>query len=341
MWRHARRCRFGNVLLVMVAFAITPAQLLSADVDEFSAGRLLEGATILRTGNGTTLTRTNFPWQAPANLSHPALVFTFGFSTSEQISPGKFFDSLTIVVSNEEQSFVAPALTIDVFGITSAPGNPDGAQFRPHDIEAESLAFPNMVPALQDERAFLVLVSLPPALAGQSGTLSVTFFDNRDSEPSAAFISHRSVVPGPGTFLLLESSAAAAGPYAAEGGLVVRHARRCLVLPRPGAHRFYQMISIAPTRLTSIRAEAGDWVLHYTDDGNTTVGRPTLLSSAQAAGPYAVETAVIWNELERTMRLPQESFVRFFRVNCEVPLTIRNIRREDRQLIIRYEDPIP
>lgn len=302
--------------------------------DNFSGTNLLAGAVFLQTGSGSTLVRTNLSWMAPTNLSHPALVFTFGFASDEIFAPGEFFDSFSISLRNADRSFVAPVLTADMLGVALAPSNPDGAQFGENDVEPEALPFPPLGSTFRFQQAFLVLVVLPPALAGRSGTLGVSLFDNLDSEHSIGFISHLSVVPGPGTLMSVESSASVTGPYAREDEVFVRHARRCLALPRPGAHRFYRLRGASESRITLMSADGSNWLFHYT--GAEDAVPPALESSAQVAGPYAMESGVLADHLTHVLQVPKEGVARFFRLRCEIPLTLLSLRMEPNQMIISY-----
>src|SRR5687768_10173359 len=162
-----RNFSFRALAFAFAALWLAPV-LSAADFDD--PGRLLAGAAVLRTGSGSALIRTNLPWAANSNLTHPALVFAVGFGSDEAFVPGELFDSLTLTVRNQDRTFVAPALTADLFGLTLAPANPDGAQFREQDVKPEGLAFPPFEAPFHRQEAFLVLVVLPPALAGQSGT---------------------------------------------------------------------------------------------------------------------------------------------------------------------------
>jgi len=324
--------RQGISALVAAGVATLPA--FSVGADDFSGTNLLAGAVFLQTGGSASVLRTNLPWIAPANLSHPALVFSVGFASDEVFAPGEFFDSFTISVRNAEQTFIAPALTADLLGVNPAPANPDGAQFSEDDVQPEPLSFPPLGSSFRFQQALLVLVALPPAFAGQSGTVGVSLFDNQNHQHSVGFINHIAVVPGPGSLMVVESSASASGPYAAEGQVRVRHARRCISLPRPGAHRFYRLHGSSESRITLMRADGNDWLFNYTGAEGSV---PELLSSAQAVGPYAVESGVIANTDTHALRVRREGAARFFRLRCEIPLTIRHSGMEAGQTVIAYE----
>ena len=308
------------------------------ELDEFAGTNLLQGAVLLQTGSGSTLTRSNLSWSASTNLSHPALVFAFGFASDETFAPAEFLDSFSVTLRDEARSFVAPVLTADVWGSTVAPANPDGAQFDERDLQLELLPLPPLFAAFRSQQAFLVLVVLPPTLIGQRGTLGLSLFDNLNTNRSLGFISHISVVPGPGTFMVVESSASVEGPYAPEPGILVRHARRCLTLPRPGAHRFYRLRSRAQSQFIRMRPEQESWAFDYT--GGVVGTPPVLESSAQIAGPYAVENGVTAPTAFR-LRVRQDGFSRFFRIRSDIPFTIRSLNLQSQQVSIRYEEPHP
>ena len=294
---------------------------------------LLTGAAFLQTGGGSTLVRTNRQWTAPAALSHPALIFTFGFATDEVLSPGEFADSFTVTVRNGDRSFVAPVLTEDLFGLTSAPENPDGAQFTTNQVQPEALPFPALGSTFRFQQAFLVLVVLPPALAGQTGSVSAALFDNLDSRRSVAFLNNVAIVPGPGTPFTLESSASVIGPYAFEDEFIVRHAHRSVTLARAVPHRFFQLRGGSQARITQMTSAGTDWVFSYTGGG----AGETIESSAQVTGPYAAESGVRADAVARTARLPKEGGALFFRIRSDIPLLLHGLRREAGQFVISYE----
>lgn len=330
--------RRGLGLLLAIGFLLPFMSLAGTDADEFEGARLIDRAVFLQTGGGAVILRTNLPWTAPVGLSHPALVFAVGFATDERVAPGEFFDSLSVTVRSADGSFVAPALTADVLGLTAGPANPEGTQFNPGAVQPESLGFPPLGSNYQSQGAFLVLVELPPTLAGRQGVLSLALFDNLDQERSVGFVNHLTVVPGPGTPMALESSAQAAGPYAVEGAIQMRHARRCLIGPLPGAHRFFRLEGTAESRITRLEDRAGEWIFSFTGGGTVP---PALLSSAQADGPYASEMGVRFSSQEGTLRLTRNGFARFYRIRCEVPLTIRRADLRQNNLLIRYDPPQP
>jgi hypothetical protein len=166
----------------------------------------------------------------------------------------------------------------------------------------------------------------------------VSFFDNLNTNRSVGFINYVSVVPGPGSLLVLESSASAAGPYASEDGIFVRHARRSLSLPRPAPHRFYRLRSSSDSRITLMAAEGANWVFQYT---GASAAPPVLLSSAQVLGPYAVESGVSADTGAHSLRVRQEGAARFFRIRSEIPLTFLGFSMETGQMLINYEEPHP
>src|ERR1044071_2134065 len=118
-------------VLAVIAMCLLTVIVSRADGNMQTNG----GIALLQTGGGSILVRTNRSWSAPAALTHPALIFTFGFATDEVLAPGDFTDSFTVTVRNGDRTFVAPALTADLFGVTPAPENPDGTQFTTNDIQ--------------------------------------------------------------------------------------------------------------------------------------------------------------------------------------------------------------
>jgi hypothetical protein len=285
------------------------------------------------------LVRAEVPWSAPTNYSHPALVFAFGFATDEVIEPDQFFDAFTVTLRNADRSFVAPIVTADLFGIILAPESPDGAQLQPEGFVPETLVFPTNAGSFRFQQAYLLMFVMPPDLIGRTGTVGLTLFDNLNSRRSMAFLNHLSIVPGPGTFMILESSAAAQGPYALEGAISIGHARRQITLPRPGAHRFYRLKASEPTHIASMQPLGTDWLFHF--EGAESGFPPVLQSSAQAAGPFAVESGVLHNQAAKTLRIRTDSAARFFRLRSELPLILGAPSMESNRMQITYEDPHP
>jgi len=201
-------------------------------------------------------------------------------------------------------------------------------------VQAEVLPFPLGGAPGRFQQALLVLAALPPALAGQTGTLTAALFDNQDSDRSFAFVNEVTVVPGPGTMMVLESSAAAGGPYAREDEVLIRHARQSLTLPNPGAHRFYRLRGNAPSRIIDIHSSAADSIVDYSGGGS---GVPVLESSAQVSGPYAAENGVSADAVAHSLRVPRNCQTRFFRIGCDIPLRIRGLAINGNSLLIEYE----
>lgn len=321
-------------VFVGLLFLVHSTEPGRSETDEYAGTNLLAGANYLQTGSGSPLVRSNLSWSAPIRFTHPALVFAVGFATQEGVVPGEFFDSLTVTLRDSSNSLVAPILTVDALGSVLSPENPGGGQLRRSGIESESLTYPPTHGDFAVRQAWLVMVVLPSQLAGQSGTLRLSLFDNQDSEASVGFVSHLSVVPGPGTAIAVESSTKIDGGYAVEG-ITVRHARRRITMPPPGAHRFFRLEAPMATTMTSLRVDAGDLIFRYA--GGVEGVAPRLLSSAQVAGPYALEHGVIADVSNRTLRRSATGAARFFRLNAEIPLTIRSLSFDADGLVLRYE----
>ena len=316
------------------------ATLLSAvgpvrgDTDEYAGTNLLVGANFLQTGSGSPLVRSNLSWSAPGNFTHPALVFAVGFASQEGIVPGEFFDSLTVTLRDSSNSLVAPVVTLDALGTVFAPENPGGVNLARTAIEPEALGYPPSPGVFLSHQAWLVMVVLPSRMTGQAGTLRLSLFDNQDSESSIGFISHLRVVPGPGSALAVESSTTANGPFAREG-IAVRHARQSITMPLPGAHRFFRLEASVATSITRLESDNGAWVFRYS--GGLPGEAPRLLSSAQIAGPYSPEGGITADLAQRTLRRSAAGQARMFRLNAEMPLTIRSLVIEGDTLVLRYE----
>ena len=324
--------------LVVVGLCFATSLRAGTDADKFAGTNLLAGATFVRSG-GSSLTRTNLTWQAPTNLSHPALVFAFGFASDETFTPGEFLDAFSITLRNADRSFIAPLLTADLLGVTIAPANPDGHALQENSLQLETLGFPPVGASFRFQQSALVMVMLPNELIGRSGTLGISLFDNLNTSSSLGFVSHLAVVPGPGTLLVLESSASAGGPYAIESGLTVSHARQMASLARPGFSRFYRLRSGATSRITSFRPEAANWAITYSgaQDGLA----PILESSAQALGPYATEAGVTADLGAQLLRVPRDGAARFYRIRSEIPLTIRSLGFATGKIHMHYEETQP
>ena len=329
-----RRLRVWRFVTLGLMGLFCPVETVRGEADEFAGTNLLAEANFLQTGGGSPLVRSNLSWSAPGNFTRPALVFAVGFASQEGIAPGEFFDSLTVTLRDSSNSFVAPVVTLDVLGTVFAPDNPGGVNLATTAIEPEALGYPPSPGVFVSQQAWLVMVVLPSRMTGQAGTLRLSLFDNQDTESSIGFISHLRVVPGPGTALAVESSTTADGPFAREG-IAVRHARRSIMMPLPGAHRFFRLEASVPTSITGLESDDGAWVFRYS--GGLPGEAPRLLSSAQIAGPYSPEGGIAANLVNRTLRRPAIGQMRMFRLNAEMPLTIQSITIEGDTLVLRYE----
>ena len=106
-------------------------------------------------------------------------------------------------------------------------------------------------------------------------------------------------------------------------------------MPLPGAHRFFRLEASVPTSITGFESDDGAWVFRYS--GGLSGEAPRLFSSAQIAGPYSPESGIAADLVNRTLRRPAAGQARMFRLNAEMPLTIRSITIEGATLVLRYE----
>lgn len=135
--------------------------------------------------------------------------------------------------------------------------------------------------------------------------------------------------------LVVEEAAAVTGPFnpvSIQGFDVLGQA---VVLERPAAVMFYRLKSATPLRVGRPRAEGNRLLLPYL----ATPARLRVLSSAQAAGPYATESGAVWDPVAREAVLARSGMVRFFRVRASEPSRITRIIVRGDRLELTYDRP--
>jgi hypothetical protein len=144
--------------------------------------------------------------QIPATLTTSGrFQYEIGFSTQEQAAFGTLFDSLTLTLARSDGSNAANIATGDVFGLSIEPistgGLLDGGAINAQQVAARTalLLNPNI------EFAYLIEVSLPPALTGSDLTTTFSFFNNGDEIPTKAYAV---VIPEPQPVALIATACA-------------------------------------------------------------------------------------------------------------------------------------
>lgn len=286
--------------------------------------------TVFRTGTNAVLNSFSLDLAAPDGFSR--LEFAFGFATDEPDLAGTFFDSFSVTLQNEAQSATALVLTADRTGVQWAPTNSGGVD--PGQISAAQTNFPGLSPSLNLQFAFTVAILLPEILTGGMLKIFFDFFDNRNSFSSLAFFSGVELSAGttPATAVAVESAASVGGPFAVESGAILDAAGGRISIPRLGASRFFRIKSDFPTRLDPVLLENGSFHLHYTF-------QPHLLelqSAATQAGPFATESATIFDLAAQTASLPDPGAARIYRLISDGAARITNARTVGGQRVLDF-----
>ena len=176
------------------------AVLLLAGAETFAQGTL-GPLVVLRTGAGGPLISStqmigNFSLGQPASLQ-----FAFGFSTDEQLTPGMFFDSLTLTVADANGPLSVIYNTTDRSGSFWAPPAPGTISILPGSILRQSIPFPDLAPGHANQVAYLVTAPLPSELLGRNLNFYVDLFDNQNGVNSLGWLSI-TPVPEPSTWAL-------------------------------------------------------------------------------------------------------------------------------------------
>jgi hypothetical protein len=291
--------------------------------------------TVFRTGTNETLLTFSLPFDAPATNTATALQFEFGFATSEFDAPGSFLDSFSVTLQNSDQSATALLLTADATGVQWAPSNPGGLALSPTNLASLAVPFPNLSPSLPLQFAFAVVLPLPIQMVGKSLTLFFDLFDNLNQLGSLAYVRDARVqvptAPPAGAFL--QSSAAAAGPFADEGGAFIDRTNKVMGLPQIPGQRFFRLRSDFHTRLRTIGV-AGDRVLFEYD-----LASPTFVaqSSTLAGGPYTSETNAVVDVAAQTITVSKPGGSRFYRVQAEGQVVITDVQVSGNRLILKFQ----
>jgi hypothetical protein len=292
-------------------------------------------AVLLQTGTGTVLARSNLLFHVPTNLLAASLRFDLAFATDEQPVPGEFSDSWTVSLRNSDRSYVAPVVTVDLFGATWRPSGSAGQTF-----EGMLLVEPASPPAAGAGRAvqsaYRVALEVPLLLLGPlGGTLVLSLFDNLDSEASLGLLQNLEVGPSLRESIVVESSASAAGPYALEGGAIINRVHRRITLPGGGVGRFYRLRADGPSRIQRMRLTNRELIFDYDTNGS----RVALESSARVAGPFALESGVVNAPEARQLRIAPYPGSRFYRLRSDTPLKILRVERQGADVILYYDLP--
>ena len=294
-----------------------------------SASSLGPAPLVLQTGSGSALNRVTIPIVVPTNYSSASVSFEVSFGTDERPIAGEFLDSFTVSLRNSDRTVVATVLTVDRFGATWRPVSPGAAEIPQRDLlfepESGTTGF-----AFQEN--FTVRVELPPALLLQPAVMVLSLFDNQDQEASRAVISNLRVKLGLHSLLALESSAAAAGPYAPEAGVAFNRLRQTVQVPKAGFQRFFRLRGDTPSRLQRARRAGANFLLDYEADLGPVNLR--LFGSNQPDGPFLPVKNASFNLSARTVSVPLFNAPGFFQIGGSHPARIVNdeVRGEFRVL---------
>jgi hypothetical protein len=297
--------------------------------------------SLLPTGTGAVLTRSNLVFEVPTNLPSFSLRFDVGFASDETVGSGEFFDSFSVTLRDSARTFASPLVTLDLFGplwTPGSPGDPTAAPpllYEPASIEA---VFSNQ---FRLRYAFTVVAELPLTLLGHSGLLALSLFDNQDAEGSLGYVRNLAIGPSLTLPLVVESSASASGPFAAEDSARIDRVLQAIRLPGGGAARFYRLRSAAPSRITRMRMVGSRLTFDYQADP---IAISLALWTADAKpGPYRVVAAAQVDPTNRTVRVPSALVGPFLQLRGNVAAAIVATRTEGADLVLtfQYAEPVP
>ena len=152
---------------------------------------------VMRTSGGESLYSGSVPIAFPSVPGGNDLEFKFGFETDETFAPGKIFDSFSLTLQNGDGSITLVLLTSDASGVTLAPATPGTTLILPAALAVVPIAPPTLDPNLSRQAAFQVHAHLPESVRGQSTTLYLDLFSNRDGVDSLGWFSDPVLVPEP------------------------------------------------------------------------------------------------------------------------------------------------
>jgi hypothetical protein len=289
--------------------------------------------TVFRTGSGQTLQSLGLPIQTPVASASPTLTFEFGFATAETEAAGTFFDSFSLTLQTTNLTTTALVLTADRTGVVWAPPTPGALPISSEDIERDAVTFPNLSPTLPLRFAYFVTFVIPDAFAGMALNILFDLFDNLNASSSLAYISNLHVdaaasarfyrvrsnlrtsldsIRNDGTSVVLkyhflpqtlelQSAPSPSGPYSRDTNFMVLTETQTIALARPGANRFYRIITEAPSKLVSSRLSGNQLLLEYDLEPSSLVVESAFSVSAK----FSEEPVIRAEVTRRTLRVPK------------------------------------
>lgn len=151
----------------------------------------------LQTGGGESLVSAQQVLQING-LNSPAVMFEFGFLTSEVVAPDVFLDSFTVTLQDAMLNTVV-IVTADGSGVVWAPPSGGGVVVADSDVQRIIIPPPSLQPVGGQGVAFSVSLPLPPQFTGSAVTVFFDLFDNLDDAMSIGWYHdpHISAVPEP------------------------------------------------------------------------------------------------------------------------------------------------
>ncbi len=323
--------RFARISIAS-ATLLSAWMLARADVTTEGAYRVFRPG-----GDGAPFLTASWSFTLPRLELEPRLLFDFGFATDETLVPQVFGDSFTVTVQAADESATAILLTADRFGVAWAPTSPGALAVDPAAIQHLPADFPALTPALVASEAYVVDYRLPVALAGREVMVYGDFFDNANGVASLAYVAAIQIASLPDTApltnLVLESSAAAAGPYAVESEAVADPVEGRFLLPLGPDRRFYRLSSDLRLRITQVETGPGHTLrLRYAVEPADLV----VEEATDVTGPYTLVPILGFDGDDQAVWLPQPASPRFYRVKSATPLRLADPRSENGRLKLPY-----
>jgi hypothetical protein len=132
------------------------------------------------------------------------LDFSFGFGTTETAAAGQFFDSFTGTLQvNGDPSRTAIFFTVDANGMVWAPFSPGAFLLDASAFTANPQVSHSLGANYPQQWVYRVVVPVPSQFNGSAATFYWDLADNHNLAASQAWFSSVTIVPEPGTLVLL------------------------------------------------------------------------------------------------------------------------------------------
>lgn len=291
----------------------------------------------LQTGTGEPLQSWSVTLAPPMGIRATSLEFTVGFSSVETPSSGDFLDAFSVSLATwggATPRQTAMVVTADAPGPVWLPPLPGGLSLETASLRTRPVDWslpPDLTPG--PKYSYRVTLDLAAPFQRDGFSLVADLFDNTDLRVSLGYVSD--VVLKTDPFLLVESAASPAGPFAVETGARHDPVNRLFTLVRPDVARFFRLYADSVSVLTILEPTEDRWRFRYVFPGST----PALESAANPGGPYAPEPDAVLDAEARMFRLPVSASAegRFFRLRGAVRTELAPPRVRNGQIELAFE----